>query len=276
MNDIFSKLFSSIDLNIYETLDDITFINSDIINNFKIQKIVGKNLNDGILLICNALIFGIIIYYATSYLVSHLTMNKVQKPYEFIFRLIIFGIIMNNSVFICEQIINLISIISTLSRQIGENLFGESICFSNFIKVINEKVYMGENINLFSFDGLIKSFITIGFVNLIFTNSLRYIMIQVFSIISPFAILTLVSPKSSNFFKKWLISFVSLLSEQILISIILVLAFSFGNFMEENFQKLIYIGILYALTKTNIFMNQILGGISTTIDSGFNLGKGGK
>ena len=64
LNDLFSKLFSSIDNNIYSNLDEITFINADIIKFSNITKIVGDNPKEGILLISNALILGIIIYYS--------------------------------------------------------------------------------------------------------------------------------------------------------------------------------------------------------------------
>ena len=169
------------------------------------------------------------------------------------------------------QIIQIISTVSLIIRQIGESVFDESICFSNFIKVINEKLYLeSPNIDLFSFEGIIKSFLSFGFINLIFSNSLRYIMIQILIIISPFAFLSLISEKTENFFKKWLISFLSLLLEQVLISIILILSFSFEKNISDTLLKLLYIGILYALTKSNYFMNQLNGGINTTINSVIN------
>lgn len=270
INDIFSKIFNSIDENIYNILDDITFINSDIIENSKIKQIIGNNSSEGILLICNALILGTILYYSINYLISHLTLSKVQPVSQFIFRLIIFAIIMNTSIWVCMQIIDIISIITNAIRQIGEDLFKESICFSNFIEIINEKIYLEEDLNLFSFNGVIKSFVTFGFVSLIFSNALRYIMIQVFIIISPFSFITLINTKTECFFKKWITSFLALLIEQILISVILILAFSMEKSIDENIVKILYVGIIYGLTKSNIFMNQLIGGISTTVNIGIN------
>lgn len=270
INEIFSKIFYSIDENIYNTLDDITFINSDIIENSKIKQIIGNNSSEGILLVCNALILGIILYYSINYLISHLTLSKVEHPSQFIFKLIIFGILMNGSIWICNQIVDIVSIITNSIRQIGEILFKESICFSNFIEIINEKIYVEENINLFSFDGVIKSFVTFGFMNLIFSNSLRYIMIQVFIIISPFGFMCLISGKTEYFFKRWIVCFLTLLIEQILISIILILAFSLEKNISDTIVKLLYVGIIYALMKANTYMNQIFGGISTMVISGIN------
>lgn len=274
INDVFSKIFYSIDENIYKTLDDITFINSDIIENSKIKSIIGDNSSEGILLICNALIFGIILYYSTNYLISHLTLSKVEHPGQFIFKLIIFAIIMNSSIWICIQIIEIVSTITNAVRQIGESLFNESVCFSNFIEVINEKIYVSEeDLNLFSFDGVIKSFMTFGFMNLIFSNALRYIMIQVFLILSPFAFICLITERTEWIFKKWFRAFLSLLLEQILISVILILAFSFKDNINDIIVKLLYLGIIYALIKANIYMNQIFGGVSTSVGSTSNFTK---
>lgn len=270
INDIFSKIFYSIDENIYNTLDDITFINSDIIENSKIKQIIGSNYSEGILLVCNALILGFILYYSANYLISHLTLSKVESPSQFIFKLIIFSIFMNTSIWICMQIVDIISIITNSIRQIGESLSKESICFSNFIKIINQKIYKEENLNIFSFDGVIKSFTTFGFMNLIFSNSLRYIMVQIFIIISPFAFMCLISEKTEYFFKKWLICFLSLLIEQILISIILILSFSLEKNIDDTIIKLLYVGIIYALIKANTYMNQFFGGISTKVTSEIN------
>ena len=72
------------------------------------------------------------------------------------------------------------------------------------------------------------------------------------------------------YFKKWLISFLSLLLEQILISVILILSFSFEKNLDQTYLKILYIGILNALSKSNYNKNQIIGGISTTVHSGIS------
>ena len=53
INTILQNLFSSIDNNLYSILDDITFVNSDIINDSYFEKILGSSANNGILLIAN-------------------------------------------------------------------------------------------------------------------------------------------------------------------------------------------------------------------------------
>lgn len=270
LNDIFSKLFSSIDNSIYSLLDNLCFINTDILKNSAINKLLGNNMAEGLLLICNALVIGFILFYAANFLFSHLTYAKVASPSQFIFKCIIFIALMNTSLWICTEIINLISIITNLIRNIGENYFNQTISFANLINTINTKIYINtEEFSIISFDGIIKSFCTIGLINLLFNYSLRYVMVQVFILLSPFAFLSLISDNSSWFFKAWLRSFISLLLVQILICIILCLALSL-SIDNTNFSKLMFIGIIYALTRANVYMKEVFGGISTDISAGIS------
>lgn len=90
INTIFENLFASIDNNLYSLLDEITFINSDIIKDQTFEKIFGTSTSNCILIIANSLLLGFIIYYSIRYLMSHLTFNKVENPFSFIIKLIIF------------------------------------------------------------------------------------------------------------------------------------------------------------------------------------------
>ena len=68
INTIFENLFSSIDNNLYSLLDELTFINTDILTDKYFQDILGTSSSNGILLIANALLFGFILYYSIKYL----------------------------------------------------------------------------------------------------------------------------------------------------------------------------------------------------------------
>ena len=173
---------------------------------------------------------------------------------------------MNSSFWICEEIINIISLITNSLSDISNNLFNLPISFSSFIDNINKNIYIsGTDFNIFSFDGIIKSFTSFGLINILFTYSLRYIMVQVFILLSPFAFLSLITNSSEFFFKAWIKSFVSLLLVQLLISIILLLSFSIN--INQNISKLLYIGIIFALTRANNYIKEIFGGISTNVST---------
>lgn len=272
INNIFGNIFSSVDNSIYELLDKITFINSSIIENNSFSKLFGTKSTEGILLICNALILGIIIFYATNYLFSHLTYSKIQTPSQFIFKCVIFIGIMNESLWICSQIINIISLISSSIQYIGEQILGEEISFMNFIEKINDTIYTSSFIlSITSFEGIIKSVTSIGFITLIFSYALRYIMIQVFVLLSPFAFLCLINDRTEWIFKSWIKAFISLLLEQVLIAIILLLAFSIEFTSNDTLSQIIYIGIIYALMKANTYMYMLFGGITTSITNNIGM-----
>ena len=266
LNELISKLFSSIDNTIYSLLDDITFVTPDLLKSSSFQKILGTSSTNGILLICNSLVFGFMLYYAINYLISHLTYSKIDSPKQFVFKSIIFIAIMNSSLWICEQIINIISIVTDGFSSLSLSLFNTPISFSCFIDNLNKSIYISsDSFNLFSFDGIVKSFTSFGLTNLVFTYSLRYIMIQIFILLSPFAFLSLINNSSDWFFRVWLKTFISLLLVQILVSLILILSFSINISQDTIISKLLYIGIIFALTKANSYMKDLFGGISTTI-----------
>ena len=73
------------------------------------------------------------------------------------------------------------------------------IASGNVMK-LNVDIYsITSDFNIFSFDGISKTFITISLFNLIFSYSLRYIMIKLFCLLTPFALLTLLNNSTSWF-----------------------------------------------------------------------------
>ena len=271
INFIFETLFSSIDTTIYSVLDELTFIDKNILNNSIFQKIFGSTGNNGLLVIANSLLVGFSLYYAIRLIYSYYMNLQIERPYQFIFKLLIFGIVMNCSYFICNQFIQINSFISDAIRTVGSNIFGHDISFSELINKLNYLSIKENEFNIFSFDGLIKSFISISLFNLIFSYSLRYIMVKVFILITPFAILSLINESTSWFFKTWLRTVLSLLFQQSLVSIILLIIFSF-NFSSNNIiSQLMCIGGIYALVRANSYIRSLIGGISTDVSNNFNI-----
>lgn len=275
INQIFSNLFSSIDNSMYGTLDDLVFINTNILQDSFFEKIFGTNSTNGLLLIANSLFVAFSLYYCFKLLYSNFVSIQIESPYQFVFKLIVFGIAINCSYFICEQFIYINSLISSSIREIGENIFGQSICFSTFIQNLNATISVEENtFNLFSFDGLLKSFISISLFNLLFSYALRYVIVKVFILLTPFSLLTLLNHSTSWFFRTWIRTLLSLLLLQSLVSIILLIIFSFQLNFENIFSKLMCIGSVYALIRANSYMQHLLGGITTDVSANLSLMKG--
>ncbi len=223
----------------------------------------------GILLIANSLLIGFLLYYAARFMLSNFTFQKIETPSQFIFKCIIFGICMNCSFFIVQQILSLNNNVCEIIRNLGQDLFKRNIGFTELINEINEKLCMNEkDINIFTIDGLIKSTITVSLLNLVFTYSLRYVIIKVLILISPFAFLSLMLESTEHFFKSWFRSLFSLLFIQIIVAIILLLLFSMDYTKGNLVNKFIYIGGIYALIKANSIVKELLGGITTNVQSG--------
>lgn len=266
INSIFEMLFSSIDNNLYSVLDKITFINSDIITDKNFENIFGTSTSNGILLIANSLLLGFILYYAFKYLMSHITYQRVDSPFSFIIKIILFGICMNFSFFIVQLILDLNSNISLAIRSLGKNLFNSEISFSQLINTINTHISVDtSSLNIFSVDGLIKSTLSLSLLNLVFSYSFRYIMVKVFILLSPFAFLSLCLENTSWFFKSWLKNLFSLLFIQIIVSLVLLILFSLDFSSSNLFNKFVYVGGIYSLIKANSFVREFIGGVSTNI-----------
>ena len=185
---------------------------------------------------------------------------------NFIFKLIIYGIFMNSSFFLMNLLLDLNSNISLAIRNLGEILFNKNICFSELINVINSNIAINTNsVNIFSIDGLIKGTLSLSLLNLVLSYSFRYIMIKVFILLSPFAILSLTLNSTSWYFKTWFKNLFSLLFIQNIVSIILLILFSINYSQNNLFVKILYIGGIYSLIKANSFVREFLGGVSTNI-----------
>lgn len=270
INSLFSNLFSSIDNSLYPVLDDIVFINTDVLTNSPLEKLLGSQTQNGILLICNACFIGVFLYFVFANFLSFYTFSNYQRPLSFFFKLIFFGLVMNGCFFFCEQIIFLISLLSSAIRNLGESLFHTSICFSSLIEHLNSMISIGKDeFNLFSLDGLIKGFISFGLFQLLFTYSLRYVLIKVWILISPFSILSLVLNSTSWFFRTWIRSFLAFLVVQVFISLVLLVAFSV-SYTDNLFSKLMIVGCIYAFTKANQLVKDWFGGLSTEVSSGIS------
>lgn len=264
INTILGNLFGSIDNNLYSLLDDITFVNSSILQDKNFENIFGTSTSNGILLIANSLLLGIILYFAIKFLLSHFTFSQIERPHSFLIKLIICGICMNFSYFLLREFLDIFSYITLAIRDLGETLFNKNICFSELILNINNNISINNSsIDIFSLDGIIKSLISFSLLNLVFSYSFRYVLIKVFVLITPFAILSNSLNSTSWFFKSWFKNLFSLLFIQIIVSIILLILFSMDYSSTNLFSKFIYIGGLYALIKANSFVRDFIGGVST-------------
>ena len=275
ITEIFKHIFSSIDDNIYSALDKISFINSDILKSPYLEKILGTNSSNGILLLANSLLIAFVLYFAIKYLLSNYSIGRPQNPYKFIIKIILISVFLNSSFFLCEQLLNLNYIISSTIRDIGSDFLDVEICFSNLVKILNSIISIEEESqSFFTIDGIIKTVVSVGFLNLIFIFSVRYILVKVFVLISPFAILCTANEGTMHFFTSWLKSLISILLIEIFSSIILIVMFSIEYSPSDIVSKLLFVGSVFALMKVNSYVRDIIGGISLDVQNSLYMFRG--
>lgn len=260
--DIFSLFFSFINNNLYSKIDNIIFIRQNITENYKFQSFLGTDKTNGILLIANSLIFGLILFYVLKFALSHLIYSKIDSPYQFIFKCILFIICMNSSLWLCEKVIFLISAISDAICEIGSMISGVEINFSNFINHINNSLgFDNPDFNIISLDGIFKIIYNLGICYILISYSVRYILCQILILISPFAFISLINHQFSGFFKGWLKQFLILLSMQIFISILLVLGFLINFETADISCEIYYLAIIVLIIKCKFNVKEIFSNI---------------
>ena len=266
INELIQNLFSSIDNNIYSYIDEIIFLTPSSISNNNFEDLFTTSSNS-ILVIANALILAYLLYYCVKLFLAYYSGTQVQRPYQFIFKLILCAIIMNSSYFICEQLINITDLITQALQEIGSDFTSKTISFKTLVTELNSVISIsGTSLDIFSLTGIIKSFCSIGLISLMFSYAIRLIMVKVFIILAPFAILSCSINSSSWFFRSWFRSFFSLLFMQFFITIILIVTLSL-DFSSNLISKFLYVGSIYALTKSNTYIRSLIGGISTEINT---------
>ena len=208
INNIFSQFLSSIDTTLYVLLDELVFIDASIL---QFSWFANLFSSDGILLIADALLLGVCLYYGIRLLFSYyIGTETIERPFQFVFKLLLFGVCIHSSFFLCEQFLILHSLVSESIRSVGESLTGEKINFLNLIETLNRLIVYND-FTIFSFEGILRSFISISLLNLLFSYALRYIMLLVFVLLFPFALLTLINYSTRWIFRSWTRSFLSLL-----------------------------------------------------------------
>lgn len=265
ISSLINNLLNSVDSNVFSILDELVFINPSIVKSKYFISLFTKSFS--IISLSKALLFGVLIYYAISYLFSHLTCNNFQKPFQFLTKLFFSAILIHFSSSICEYIISFFDLLTNILRDLGVLIFSFNISFTLIHQRITAlfQTFSAETLSFFSFDGVLKSFISFGFINLLFTYSVRFIFIKILILMSPFAFLSIALDQSKWIFKIWLKNFIGQLCSQLFICIILLIMFSFQNTFDLAITKLLYVASLICLIKASSFVKDFTSGFTSDI-----------
>lgn len=267
ISSLINSLLTSLDTNVFSVLDELAFIKSDSISDTYFNSFFTKQFN--IISLSEALLFGFLLYYSISYLFSFLTFSNFQKPVSFLIKLLFSAILIHFSLPICEKVLDFFYLLSDILKHLGASIFTHELSFSLLHDKIVDLFFSDLSIpfSLFSFDGVLKSFISFGFVNLLFTYSVRFIFIKLLVLISPIAFLTLCLDQSTWIFKIWLKNFISQLFTQLIICVILLIIFSLDGSQNPIITKLLYVASLVCLIKASSFVKDFSSGFTSDVSS---------
>ncbi|MDD2376011.1 MAG: hypothetical protein PHD15_01975 [Clostridia bacterium] len=255
LNLISEKLFKSVEGEVYTTLDKIVNISPDILKSDPLKNIFFENKINGIILIANSLMMLYITYYMFTQLISLYNGNTTENVYTFIIKLVVIFILVNNSYFICELILNITSEITSSIELYGEDISGQDVTFSNLKeKIISIKDFMKND--LLSLDGLIKGVISFGAITILINFSIRYVTMIFLLIIFPLSLTTLTSSITSGIFKSYFKLFAVTLLTQIVVKLVILIPLMYKD-VDSIMYKIILVGTIYIIYKINTFVKEL-------------------
>lgn len=249
LNTASEKLFSNIEGEAYEILDKITLVNENILKNEPLKVFLK---NDNVELVCQvakSLVFIYVIYYIVMQFISLYNGNSSENVFIFIIKLTVIYILIDNSYFLCEKILNLFGLFTEAIDSIGLKLAGKDVTFSNLRETISSLDGLTQS-EFLSIDGLIKTGISFGTINVLITFAVRYVKIIFLIIISPFSFGLLASDLTKGIFESWVKTLVTSLSVQIFIKFIILIPLLYKD-KEGIMFKIILIGTIYIIYKLN-------------------------
>lgn len=258
---IFSeKIFKVLEREVYDILDKILDITPDILNKDPLKYLFAKGEANGIIILANALILFYVLHYIITQIISIYNGKNMENIYQFLIKIIVIGVLANNSHSICVFILNIFNGISNGIDVFCKSFINKNITFS----VLKEKIYDINGIeksDFLSIEGILKSMVAVGSVSVLITLSIRYVTVILLLLISPFAIIGLCSNVTSGFSKMWFKTLFINLSMQIFIKLIILIPIVYKD-TKSSIYKVILLGSLYLLYKINSFVGNIFSKIS--------------
>jgi len=274
VSSLINSLLTSLDSNIFAVLDELAFIKSSTISDKYFMSFFAKQ--SGIVSLAEALVFGFLIYYAIAYLFSVITCSNFQRPLSFITKLFLTAALIRFSLPICEKIIDIFYLISAILKTLGNSILSIDLSFAVIYTKLKDLFFADTSFafSVFSFDGLLRTFVTFGFVNLLLTYAIRFIYVKILVLLSPLAFLSLSLDQSTWIFKIWLKNFISQLFTQVIICVILLIIFSLNGITNQTIVKLLYVASVVCLMKASSFVREFSSGFTSDVSTSLSAIKG--
>lgn len=255
INLISEKLFKSVEEQVYKVLDELVVIGPDILKKEPLKNICYSDKINGIIIIANSLILFYIIYFVFNQIINLYNGKATVNIYKSIIKIVVVGIIVNCSYYICEEILNLFKLLYDSIDLFCKEITDVKICFTSLKEVIiNIKDFLDND--LLSLNGLIKGMVSFGSVSILINFSIRYVTIIFLVLISPFAFISLSSDITSGIFKSWGKLLIVNLLIQIIVKFIIIIPIVYKN-TNTIMYKIILVGSIYLIYKINTFTKEI-------------------
>ena len=258
INIILEKIYKSVEGNVYELLDKLVTISSDILKEEPLKHIF-KDEN-GVIFVATSLILFYVVQYILMKLIAMYNGNNPENIFKFVLRMVITVVIASSSKYICEIVLQINEMFTNIISSIGESISKHEISFVGFGEVVTdlEKYMSTDNLGV---DGLIKGFISFGAITLLINYSVRYVTIIFCILVMPFAVMFSITPSTRGIFNSWIKICIVNLSQQWIVKFLLIIPLCFKEIDTDIF-KIIVLGTIYLLYKINIFSKEFLGNIS--------------
>ncbi len=255
ISSILNVFYSSIKTEGYKFIDNISTITTDIFQKEPLKSIyINKNMNSFSLII-SAIVSGIILYYVFKTIISLYSNISVSNVYYLIIKIIIITIISSNSFSICKELININFLFSDTIKSFLEEISEEKIDYSFLEDNISTLEDFFDIANKTGINGLKDSIICIYIFALVVFFSVRYFIINLCVILSPFAFICLISSKTKSYFYCWFKLFVFNLLIQSINYVIIYIPVVSQN--EKEIYTPLLIGSIIVMFK----INQVIGDI---------------
>lgn len=259
INILLEKIYKSVEGSVYEILDKLTTISSDILKEEPLKYVF--NDDKGVVFVATSLLLFYIVQYIVMKLVAMYNGNNPENVFKFIIRIVITIVLASNSKYLCELVLEINDMFTKIITSVGENISNNEISFVGFGEVITElEEYMSKD-NL-GIDGLIKGFISFGAITLVIHYAVRYVTIIFCILVMPFAVMFSITTTTRGIFYSWLKISIINLCQQWIVKLLLIIPLSFKDIDTETF-KIIVLGTIYLLYKINTFSKEFLGNIAS-------------
>ena len=260
LNQLSTQFFQTVEEEVYKTLDKLVSIKVNILTEQPLNSIFVNNSENAMILIANTLILFFITYYIFTQLISLFNGNKAENIYIFIFKVIIITLVINNSYFICETILDLNEKFEDIVSYYGKEITKNEISFTNLKeRIIDVQDFL--NTDLISLDGIIKGVISFGSITILINFSIRYVIIVLLILLFPIFASMCLSNVTINMFFNYLKTLIMMLLTGSIVKIIMILPLVYKD-VDSIMYKIVLVGSIYVIYKLNTYVKEMFANIN--------------